>query len=553
MANMKQDGSNITSVEFSTARCRVQCEQCFVNYGQVGGTVVKNIMDPRKVLPGARGSTRNWLKYATTVKDDGGKLIWRLPQKGTVTLTPKSYGWDELTEAQRALDWPRLTAESAFGIPKVPDKLLKGPPREPAAVPGGTMPWVCRVSSMSDSAQAPLWWCQKVLAAWGDQCFFNAAGGSACSPDKRAHWDSAFARVVITANGGWQELLPLKQFGEKPGLVPLSFFRGSMGERAPGDFLDPLTIVDRGLPASLEQQVKFYRLRALPTIQGRLETSVPVVITQFRLLGLPNALEFCRKYGIDIVPRIRSTRDRKACAAFGVAPVIVGKTEPCALHLRYNGSDNVSAKRGAATIMRFEAGYYRSSPDQWDHLPYVCDRTHWSCVACGLCASLDGTQPGGVNQLNVLTTSSGRGDVLMAPEPYGADYLPHRKGHGDPNYYASIFTEEDGRWVANPDVNEDWIAGALEEVAGYLKQGLDADTNACESWNTHEDVRTLTAFCYWNALKIMKRNGVAFDRAVKGVEAWFMQVSDSFVLDDVDELRSMWDGESAWTDTFGEV
>jgi len=569
MANMKQDGSNITSLEFSTGRCRVRCEQCFVNYGQVGGTVLKNIMDPRKVDPRAKGSNAKWIRHATTVRNDRGELCWRPPRKGTKRLGEGDYGWKELTERERGLDWPILTDESAFEIPKTLDRLVDGPPRTPAKVgkvkgvrgAAGTMPWFLRVSSMSDSAHAPLWWLMKVLASWGDYCFFNASVVSACSLGMREYWESAFHKIVITANGGYQKPMPVKQFGDVPGGVPLSFTKGSMGERdgSPTSFLDPRTVDSFEGFGGLERQIKFYRLRALPTIAGRLETDIPVVMTQMRFLALPNALEFCRKYGITAVARIRSKKDVKTCQAFGVRFEEAGPDEPVSLRLRYNGRDNASPRRGEETIMQIESGFYRSSPDQWDHYPYVCDRVHGSCVACGLCASLDATQPAvrigrylvHANVLNVLKPTGRREGILMAPEPFGADYLPSDKAA---NYYASIFVKEGGRWVANPEAaDEDWIAGALEEVAGYLRQGHDPDANACESWDTHEDVRKLTAFCYWNALKILKRNGVGFLQACEAVEAWFGKVTGAFVLDDVSELRAMWDGESVWTDEFGEV
>ena len=503
MANAKQDGSNLKNTEFYTGRCPSQCEQCFVNFGQQGSTVIKNIQHPSQV---------KWRAYARECGWKGGN--WAIPK------SPESIA----THQQKVI-----------------------------TVGEQQLPVFLRVSSMSDSSLSPAWWINDVRDAWGDHCFFNSAIKSInAHPENMA----LYHKLVVTMNPG-KQAIP-KAFGTGQ-CTPKSFL-GSMGKRGPMDFMSPTTLSNLGL-GDFEGAIKFYRLRAISTIWPYLtvgsekvpahvmSADIPIVVTQMRFKSLANICEFARKYGLHIeVGCQKGSANQKVLKAFKLesawylSPYLIVR-----LWTDKKSVDNASPYAGEAAVFHYSGSFLRPTEfqdDSWPEFPFVCDRAYGGCGACGLCATLDGTQEGWDNALNPYR-----------PVPYARGYVGSQI-EAETDYFARIMQNvvgfEQNPRAELPEKSLSWIEDSLKKVVGYLLQGSDDGEYHCEGWNTHEDVATLTAYCMWCLIRKAKQGGMSQAAGIESIMDFVMQVTDGYdVLGGMDEIWEMWTDSSSWNDQFG--
>ena len=589
MGNQKQDGSNVINAEYTTGRCRTQCEQCFVNFGQQGQATCKAIVKPdwADVLKWIEAQSKEFGRYTAPPKFKRvGKLPagreWLLRKltkkgKGMTNIPTKGAWYPRVLERQYAQRKKRQVVKSIEHL--------------------GEFPFFLRVSSMSDSSWAPFEWLDGVYNAWGDHCFYNSAIRSL----KRATdlygigLMDRYHKLVVTVNPGHQKLRDFREQTSRS-LDPGERSRetnqwarenherlsaaGSMGEpiEKDRDFFHPQSLSDIGL-GSYEDVIKFYRLRALPTVQPRFETDAPVVITQMRFKGLDHGLEFCRRYGLKCEVRTPLTKKGNVPPSIGkaVAPfarlgheikIVVDKALPAKqlyIWTPKRHKFNASPHAGEASVFMWEDSFFRNiHPEAFDHEDYVCDRRHESCKACGLCASLDGTQAQDTNWLNVNQD----GEVmppLIGPE--GSHYL------GDVSPEATDFfneilsesvalsgfeelagLEELGTFYRNPiePLEPDVVADMLSAVAAYVDKELTLDTDWCEGWNTHELSATTTAYAIWSLMVDAKLRGMSKQSAFDHISKLVADVAGPYdVLDGVGDVWGMWDDDSDWTDQFG--
>jgi hypothetical protein len=312
MANEKQDGSNLLSLEATTGRCKVGCELCFVNLGQQGNTVPLNILHPWKAV--------EWY-------EESKKKGWKAPPKDP---TPEEILEEEYKDREGRMkirevpSW-RLglaTVTSATMIPKS-NKAMKPSKRKKLIEcnDGSMLPAILRVSSMSDSSLAPRPWLEKVRDMWGGYCFFNSnIRAIERNPELTR---GVFHKLVSTMNGGYQTLhKPTPKAGIKVATGEFykvlsraykkDFHEGykfgsdtkrdvlhSMQKGKPrdenADFWNPQSLSDIGL-RDYEDLIKFYRLRVCPTIWPDPHTDRPVVCTVLRFKSLAMLFEFARRY-----------------------------------------------------------------------------------------------------------------------------------------------------------------------------------------------------------------------------------------------------------------
>jgi len=599
MANAKQDGSNLINVEYSTGRCRTTCEQCFVNFGQQGQATCRGTVNP------GHDKLLQWLDmqpdYVSPPKFSHGALPakreWLLRE---IKATSKGF-----------INMPTLGAWDSWVV-KNPGKRIFD------VVTGaehlGPMPFFLRVSSMSDSSYAPIDWLDLVQNAWGDQCFFNSAIRSIQNRNILEH----FHKLVVTLNPGKQTVNQFRpatsRFLAKAARTQESAMwkadimregkaspKGSMGPRQDlaMDFLHPVTLSMADL-GRYEDIIKFYRLRALPTVRGRVETDKPVVITQMRFKSLEHAFEFCRRYKLNFQVRLPVTKfkangDLKndAFHKWSIKDFRLLKDNHLVrdddiygteLHIWSDKNDtrNASPYRGEACVYVFEGSYWRTADtDGFNTDAYVCDRLHGGCSHCGLCASLDGAGPtiDGVEFCNNLNEMQGR---LLAPfpGPEGAGYLGYLskehmtttgKGAKKKEKFVSagsdlfatnlqaLGVEMDvpqvlRGWAANPQETADLDDALLllQSSADYL-QKVDGPY-FCEGWNTHENVETSIAFACYSIMVYAAERGDSYEKAMNLMFEVCGAASDDIdVLEGLDGIVEMWDGMSPWNDVFGPV
>lgn len=447
------------------------------------------------------------------------------------------------------------------------------------------------------------------LQAWGDQCFFNSAIRSIEKTRNTGVMDH-YHKLVVTLNPGQQNVNKFRPATSRADTKPARTKEANAWKRAvnkagdfpymsmgkavdvPMDFLHPKTLTDIGL-GQYEKIIKFYRLRALPTIRGHFATDRPVVITQMRFKSLYHAFEWCRRYKLNFEVRLPTRLYEKkdfffpwAVSKFKLTPKVVKhdrELDVVELHIWSDRNDtrNASPYRGEACVYIYEGSYWRTADtDGFNADPYVCDRMHGGCSHCGLCASLDGTGPTiqGVkfcNELNVL-----QGHLLAPfPGPEGAGYLGFLRGeHVETD-------EETGKkvkkaagcdlfaanlqklgieadvpmalrgWAANPQepADLDDALVLLQSAADYL-QKVDGPY-FCEGWNTHENAETSIAFAAFSVMCYAKQQGWDCDKALTLLYEVADAASPDFdMLDDMDGLdEDLWEGVSPWNDVFGEV
>lgn len=561
MANQKQDGSNITSAEYSTGRCKTRCEQCFVNFGQQGMATCKGIVRPDRragfefmVREGKR--TKLWTPPPPQTAEERQKHGERLG-----AIRPDAKGFFNIP-TQGA--WEKWIVEER----KQTVKIKTGPRK------GKSYPLFLRASSMSDSSWAPGDWINAVRDAWGGYCFFNSAVRAVKM--RPANLD-LYHKLVVTMNPGEQKV---PKMDPRVGLKasqrddPLPQVVGSMGAAAEKarDFLHPETLEMAGF-RGYEDIIKFYRLRALPTVRGPVETDRPVVVTQMRFKSMAHGLEFCRRYGLEreiLVPR-------KQWSATGMPPKKVMESsdrfdvpmfsyEGNAVRLRIwsrkGDKRNFSPYAGEASEYVSEYMWHDSflrvmNVEAYDADPWVCDRAHQGCKACGLCASLDGTEPGDANPLNMYPP---------VPGPEGATYLEHNPAGADDegDFFQDRLVEgmeragltaNAGRRLRNPGPpapSLEWIGDSLAAVADYLDKDTSTDADFCEGWNTHEHASALTAMSIWSLMVHAKHHGLSRDEAFDWIDAFVAESTDGAdPCSGVGDLVEMWDDDSLWTEQFG--
>lgn len=450
---------------------------------------------------------------------------------------------------------------------------------------------------MSDSSWAPFEWLEAVHGAWGDHCFFNSAIRSLNRAVRTygVGLMDRYHKLVVTVNPGKQRYRDMREQtsrlideAERDREASRWYTRnrqrlnacGSMGDpvETPRDFFHPESLSDIGL-ASYEDVIKFYRLRALPTVAPRFETDAPVVVTQMRFKGLDHTLEFCRRYGLDCEVHTPLTKAGNVPTSINqaVAPfaregfpvkIIVDKDLPAKqVHIwtPKNHPLNVSPHAGEKSVFMWEDSFFRNiHPEAFDYEDYVCDRRHESCKACGLCASLDGTQTQNTNWLN----TNQDGEVMPPfPGPEGSAYLGdvapeatdffnelYNEGVAASGYEELAGLEELGAFYRNPvePLELDVVQGMIEAVTAYVDKELTLDTDWCEGWNTHELSATMTAYCVWSLMVRVKAEGMSQRAAFDHISRIIGDVAGPFdVLDGVGDVWGMWDNDSEWNDQFG--
>jgi hypothetical protein len=439
---------------------------------------------------------------------------------------------------------------------------------------GFVLPTILRISSTSDSSYSKLQWCKDVVEMWGDSCFFNSTIRAVKQRPKNLL--EVFHKVVITTNGGRQQLWDYPQ--PQPGYTKANaeFYadmaRGTMAPEAPrymfGNFLEPATLTTIG-KADQEHKVKFYRLRCLPTVIPRLETNRPVVHTVMRFNGVWNACEFARRYGMEM--RFESSDGFRLAVVdnFGFEAKRVSGSSRHRVFMRLaDRSKNACDCRDEWSELETVDSWMRvTDKRQMDHLPFVCDRSSGDCKACGLCATLDGTEP---NDTNPVMLERG-----FAPVPFTSGYIEDPKGgpkrnpeddiwpassyddlgalNGD--FFADIL--EEAYFCPNPDANcvlaeqgEDWLARALAALSEYAL----STAYFVESWNAHEHASTLLAYCFWALARKARRMGLSPYESWVAIEKFVLEATEgNTLLDGSSDLMLVFDGTGPVVDQFGTI
>jgi hypothetical protein len=504
----------------------------------------------------------------------------------------------------------------------------------------GPMPVFLRVSSMSDSSRAPAEWLRKVREAWGDQCFFNSAIRTLAWTMKPGNPQVAvldeYHKLVVTTNPGRQR--PLKFMPRGIRVTPpgrgasaarekatndmrnelekrrhrwVSEFgrvrdsmQGEPGEVKDFDFFHPKTLTQIGL-GHLEDKVKFYRLRAFPTIKPRLKTDKPVVITQMRFKGFDNLAEFCRRYNLKLefhVPPEKLTQ--KGDLRASVLPrglidhfsdiytwVEDEKAERTEAWVSDDKGlyDNDSLHAGEPTKFVYESSYFRPT-ELWrfNEEPYVCDRLRGGCAFCGLCASLDatgvhssqipgleGTDVPFCNELNrvkqgqllplrgaknagYIGVLSEKGVKVIDPEGNKTEVIPgdffatHMRGLNFALDTPAVFEGWEANPAGNVPLQPDECAAIFADVAAYLEKGAYADGYFCEGWNTHENAAASCGFAVWSLMVHAKLHGMDRDQTEEWIIGLMYNATDNRnVLAGADELWELWDDYAPVNDQFG--
>jgi hypothetical protein len=461
VANMKTDDSGIITTECFTGRCPVRCEMCFVNFGEGGSSVPFGIYSSNGVhqfnyancrttmerlrkdrkrgemdwfanalcgpdlgLAGDNNRPRKWTPVVGVDVDTGRPTPFRADMRG-----------DDYLQVLKPLgDDPGL-----FSIPKVPEAPWFRFIEATRTFNGQWTPSILRVNSMSDSSVAPTEWCEQILDIWGDRCFFNS-NIHAISRYPANLRSGVYHKLVVTANPGLQKLhAGLDRYklyhptpedmaqdpdmrslaremgmgdvasltdGERDGLITLRLGAGTMKGTAERrwHFYNPWRLMD--LDPSYEQyeaNIKFYRVRGLPTIQPDVSKfdgpdvpkhlRKPVVYTVLRFKTVAQTLEFARKYDIEADVITKSVQDKVVCDYYGVRNRMAEEGEAGQISLRSDSPLNASPNRGEWTILHYYSNFYRAGKEQMGEMEFVCDRASMSCKACGLCAMLDATEP----------------------------------------------------------------------------------------------------------------------------------------------------------------
>jgi hypothetical protein len=198
-------------------------------------------------------------------------------------------------------------------------------------------------------------------------------------------------------------------------------------------------------------------------------------------------------------------------------------------------------------------GFYRPlNKELLDYWPYVCDREDHSCKGCGLCATVDGTDAGGVSGV--------MGEYGLFPDAWQTGYVMKQGAPDprDPSDWFELLLQEGagGEFRSNPGFAEeadlDWVSEALQEVAMYNLQGESPANYCVEGWNTHEDVTTLTAYCYWVLLRAGRRAGFSGGDAIDAAHEFVDGATGGIdFMWDVRELELMWADDGPWVEQFG--
>lgn len=584
MANEKQAGTNIINAEYSTGRCGTKCEQCFVNFGPRGNSQTRATANLGR-RPTQRHALEQAKKYglykppkevpADLVVPEGyERLRWEINERGGGFYEiPMVGAWEDWIVKERVAKCRRF--EEVEGLESM-----------------GAMPTFLRVSSMSDAARAPAEWVRKVREAWGDYCFFNAAIRSLRWAKKNNPTVlNEFHKLVVTLNGGQQAPPPMRpavmrtrdskadeevkkawtRFVKK-NRTNRGTMKGKPGQVVRGDFLHPLLPRDIGLE-ELEQTIKFYRLRALATVRGPLPDDIdnPVVITMMRFKGFDNVCEFARRYNLILEFYVSSISKIPAYVLRDFKNFKVNinpKQGKSVITFRTKRDDprNFSRYAGEESSFEYIRSYFRPLDiDAFNDDPHVCDRLHGNYTHCGLCASLDGQglTIEGVPYCNPLNVApNGR---LMAPLPYGrnAGYLGSFSTDGGSDVFAKAMREL-GFPVDVPEQYSDWrqnpyeadpatideVRALFADVAAYI-EGIE---RFADDWNTHENVEMSRAFGVWSILTRARAEGMSKARAYELVfEIAHQSTGGVDIMDGIDDLFEIWDGNTLWNEEFGPV
>lgn len=525
--NRKQEGSNIISAEAYTGRCPVMCEQCYVNFGKPGQATVYGLIHGTGDI---EASTR---EYAERHGWKGGPYrIW---------LRPAAEWYDQ---------GPRMVRLDT----------------------GYLLPLFLRISTTSDSSMSPAPWCRDIKDMWGPNCFFNSTIRAIRQRPGNLR-DDVFHKLVVTTNGGFQK--PFSHKRPMPSYSPGNadyFCRTVYGSMDPpsaaagfANFLDPYTLSDAGF-SEYEDKIKFYRLRTLPTVVPRIETDKPVVHTMMRFRALWHACEFARAYGMEMEVE-SSDAMRVAVAEWFEFPVKKLRSGGTRFRMRLRSEHNDYDNQDEWSYFETEKGWYRAKTGQFDHLKYVCDRTHKDCKGCGLCATLDAQYQ---DDVNPIMEAYG-----FRPKPYEGGYVEEpaegasRRRYRNPEnglrtvgdeagsvndgFFASLL--EDIYLCANPgrdcvvvEQSEEWLERVLWQCGAYCR----ANGYYVESWNTHEDVGMLIAYCLWCMLRKARRGGMGPEEAWQAARGFAEMATEGAELFAANaDLMLMWNNEGPYIEQFG--
>jgi hypothetical protein len=523
--NRKQEGSNILSAEAYTGRCPIQCELCYVNFGEPGQAKVKGIRDGKGNIA---ASTR---EFAERHGWKGGPFrIW---------LRPAAEWYDH---------GPRM-----FRLPT-----------------GYVLPAILRISSCGDSSMSPAAWCRDIKALWGSSCFFNSTIRAIKQRPANLR-DEVFHKLVVTTNGGYQKVYehvdPMPTYAIKNAQYFFDKVYGTMDppSAAAGfaNFLDPHTLTSAGF-AEHEGRIKFYRLRTLPTVVPWLETDKPVVHTMVRFKGVWNACEFARAYGMELEVDSADGFRRNMVERFGFRARKAAKGTH--IRIRMASEHNSYPHQDEWTHLVHRKSYYRVDPEQFGPFKYVCDRIYKSCKGCGLCATLDAQYEDDTNPIMA--------EFGFRPKPFEGGYVEKqlsRAGRMYRNPEEELRTVSDDAGsvngsffegmlddiylCSNPDgscvvveQSEEWLERALWECGSYcLSNGY-----YVEDWDTHEDVGTLIAYCVWCMLRKARRGGMGPEQAWDAARGFAEMVTEGAELLAANaDLMLMWNNEGPYIEQFG--
>lgn len=528
-ANAKQEDSNLLSAEAYTGQCPVQCEMCYVNFGK-SGRATPNIIAKGK-SPEARIARKRAMKKGWDGKAD---VIWRDPD---------------------------------------PDWDVRGPSMLRLKT-GYIIPAILRVSTLTDSSIPKVEWCQRIVDLWGDHCFFNSTIRILKTRNRNIR--EAFHKVVVTANGGFQRPhttppLPkwVKGVGPKKDQWPRTiefahvYAKAAMGTMTPpnskkafASFNSPKTLSQISL-RDQESKVKFYRLRILPTVEPRLETDAPVVNTMIRFPSVSDACEFAIKYKLNFKYEGSDAHHRAIVNYFGLDEQrVVGR--PNRILIGTNAKWNNSQYTGEMSEFLSIGSYWRmSGPHQVEHLPFVCDARKLGCKACGLCATLDGTEPGNVSPIME--------PYGLVPIPYSRTYVEKAKFLKNPigddvggsiseDFFGDILEEvfirkNPGAGVRTLEKDQGWIADALRGLAAYVVK----IEYFVEGWNTHEDTLNLTGYCFWALLRKARRAGLGPLESWEWCRSFCIEAAGVDLFEPWPEFMLAWDEQGWLFETFGTV